>query len=153
VKGINVLEAFILIFVLVSVVVVPFAIFRIDEYIVSSKYPENAQIITLYGISKGGIWTTERVTVFNYWWKKFKHAEEIPIYDDGTPIIFRVTSTDVIHSFSIPLFRVGPYEIKPGQFTVIEVKTERRMRSTKYLCYQYCDEDHEKMQGRLVVME
>lgn len=148
----NIIEVVVLIVVLLSVVLTPYAILRINDYYVSSKFPKDAQVITLYGIAKGGIWTEEPVNAFNYWWKKFRRAEEIQIRDDGTPIFFRVTSTDVLHSFAIPLFRIGPYEIKPGEFKEIELKTESRLRSTRYLCYQYCDKDHEDMYGRLIVL-
>ena len=146
------IEIFLLVLVAVSVISLPFAIAKIDKYYSSSKFPKHAQIITIYGIAKGGIWTRERVTSFNYWWKKFERAEEIPIRDDGTPIIFRVTSTDVMHSFAIPLYRIGPYDIKPGEFKEIELKTDKELVSTGFLCWQYCDKYHEHMKGRLVVL-
>lgn len=148
----NIIEALLLIVVLSSFILVPLAIWKINNYLIYTKYPKDSQIITLYGIAKGGIWTQEPVTAFNYWWKKFKRVEEIPIRDDGTPIIFRVTSTDVVHSFAIPLYRIGPYDIKPGEFKEIELKTDRRLRSTGFLCWQYCDKDHPDMKGRLNVL-
>lgn len=148
----NIIEIFLLVVVIVSVIAVPVVITMIDKYYRVGKFPKDAQVITLYGIAKGGIWTQERVTSFNYWWKDFKHAEEIPVHDDGTPIIFRVTSSDVMHSFAIPLYRIGPYDINPGEFTEIGLKTDRELRDTGFLCWQYCDKDHGKMKGRLVVI-
>ncbi len=149
----NIIEAFLLIIVVASVVLVPFVILKINEYYVSSKFPKDAQVITLYGIAKEGIWTEEPVTAFNHWWKKFKRAEEITVRDNGTPIIFRVTSTDVIHSFAIPLYRIGPYDVKPGEFKEIEFRPDRPLRDTTFLCWQYCDKDHGEMKGRLIVVE
>lgn len=148
----NIIEYFLLVTVIVSVIAVPIVIPIIDRYYQAHKFPKDAQVITLYGVAKGGIWTQERVTSFNYWWKKFKRAEEIPIRDNDTPVFFRVTSSDVLHSFAIPLYRIGPYDIKPGEFTDIELKTERDLRDTGFLCWQYCDKDHQHMKGRLVVL-
>lgn len=147
------IEGVILVFVILSFVLVPYFILKIDRYYRDSRYPEGSQVINLYGIAKGGIWTQERVDSYNYWWKKFKRTSEIPIRDDGTPVIFRVTSSDVMHSFAIPLYRMGPYDIKPGEYTEVELKTEQRLRSTGFLCWQYCDKDHEDMKGRLIVEE
>lgn len=148
----NIIEILLLVIVIASIIAVPLVITMIDKYYRVSKFPKNAQVITLYGIAKGGIWTEERVTSFNYWWKDFKQSEEIPLRDDGTPIIFRVTSSDVMHSFAIPLYRIGPYDIKPGEFTEIELKRDRELRDTGFLCWQYCDKDHGKMKGRIVVV-
>lgn len=147
----SVIEVLLLFVVVISVALVPYAIGKVDNYYSSSKFPEGAQVITLHGIAKGGIWTQEPVTAFNYWWKDFKRVEEIHVKDNDTPIIFRVTSTDVVHSFAVPLYRIGPYDIKPGEFSEVEFKTDRRLRSTTFICWQYCDLDHEKMKGRLVV--
>lgn len=147
----NILEVSILIVVILSFIFVPYFIFKIDKYYVGSKYAKDTQVINLYAIAKGGIWTRERVDSYNYWWKKFERVSEIPIRDDGTPIIFRVTSSDVMHSFAIPLYRLGPYDIKPGEFTEVSLETEQRLRSTGFLCWQYCDKDHENMKGRIVI--
>lgn len=148
----DILEFFLLVVVVGSVILIPFAIKAVDKYLIASQFPEDAQVITLYGIAKEGIWTREPVNSFNYWWKKFKRAEEISIRDDGTPIFFRVTSTDVMHSFAIPLYRIGPYDIEPGKWKTVELKTDKPLRSTRFMCYQYCDEDHENMKGQLVVV-
>lgn len=147
----NIIEVVLLIVTVGAFVMVPLAISRINKYYVSSRFAKDAQVITIYGIAKEGIWTREQVTSFNYWWKKFSRLKEIPIRDDGTPIIFRVTSSDVVHSFAIPLYKIGPYDIKPGEFKEIELKTDRELRDTGFLCWQYCDKNHEDMKGRLVV--
>lgn len=148
----DIIEKFLLVIVIVSIVMVPFAIHQVDRFYRSSSFPEGSQIITLYGIAEGGVWTREPVNSFNYWWKKFKRVKEIPVNDDGTPIFFRATSSDVMHSFAIPLYRIGPYDVKPGEFVTVELKTERQLKSTRFLCYQYCDKDHKDMYGRLVVL-
>lgn len=148
----NIIEVFLLIVVVISIILLPFALSKINDYYLSLKFPKGAQVITLYGIAKEGIWTQEPVNSFNYWWKKFKRTEEIPIRDDGSPIFFRLTSSDVLHSFAIPLYRIGPYDVKPGEFKEIELKAEKELKSTRFLCYQYCDKDHEKMFGRIIVL-
>lgn len=148
----NILEFALLVIVILSFIAVPFSVYKINEYFVKYKYPRDAQIIELTGIAEGGIWTREHVNSFNYWWKDFKKAEEIDILDNGSPIYFRVTSSDVMHSFAIPLYRIGPYDIEPGKVKEVELKTDN-LRTTRYMCWQYCDEDHELMKGKIVVVD
>lgn len=146
----DLIEIAAIILVVVTIIALPFAVVLYDRFYVSSRFPKDAQIINLTASAKPCVWTRENIWGYNYWWKKFKRADEIPIYE-GSPIIFRVRSSDLLHSFAIPLYRVGPYDVEAGKVKEIELKTNR-LRSTKYLCWQYCSECHPDLQGRLVVM-
>ncbi|MCQ9206893.1 MAG: hypothetical protein NG740_03315 [Omnitrophica bacterium] len=137
--------------VVITIVGLPFAIILYDRYHVATHFPKNSQIINLTASAEPCVWTRDKIVGFNYWWKKFQFAKEIPIYDDGRPIFFRVKSADVLHSFAIPLYRIGPFDIKAGEVQAIELKTNKALRSTKYLCWQYCSECHPDLNGRLVV--
>lgn len=68
----------------------------------------------------------------------------------GESVKLRLTSQDVIHSFSIPALRLKRDAV-PGLYTTahfIATKTgEYRL-----FCAEYCGNDHSKMRGRIVVM-
>ncbi len=90
------------------------------------------------------------------WMWKFQHPEgpreinqlHIPI---GQKIKLLMTSEDVIHSFSVPAFRVKQ-DVLPGRYT--EVWFEATKLGTYHLfCTEYCGVEHSKMIGSVTVLQ
>lgn len=90
------------------------------------------------------------------WMWKFQHPEgpreinslHVPM---GQKIKMLMTSEDVIHSFSVPAFRVKQ-DVLPGRYT--EVWFEATKPGTYHLfCTEYCGAEHSKMIGSVTVME
>ena len=111
----------------------------------------NAQVITLTGRALEGAWTVEPVSGYNYFWKKFQPVDEI-VVQKGRPVVLRVTSSDVVHSFaipSLPAFR-RPADIKPGEYHEFRFTPEEEDELV-FLCWQVCSPQHGKMKGRIVV--
>ena len=69
----------------------------------------------------------------------------------GRTIELVMTSQDVIHSFSIPGFRVKQ-DVLPGRYTTLWFKTTRA-GDFRWFCTQYCGTAHSQMIGRVVVMD
>ena len=67
------------------------------------------------------------------------------------PIELVMTSQDVIHSLSIPGFRVKQ-DVLPGRYTTLWF-TANRTGEYHLFCTQYCGASHSHMVGRVVVME
>ena len=65
-------------------------------------------------------------------------------------VIFRVKRGDVMHSFAIPRFGIGEYEVKAGKVKEIEFDAQRA-GSFKYLCWLWCSKCHGDLKGRVVV--
>jgi cytochrome c oxidase subunit II len=90
------------------------------------------------------------------WMWKFQHPEgnreintlHVPV---GQPILVRLTSEDVIHSFYVPAFRVKQDAI-PGRYTSIWF-TATKPGLYKLFCAEYCGGEHSKMGGTVVAME
>lgn len=146
------LKEFLAIFSLVTIFIgLPGLVFWYDKAYLPSRYPQGTRLINLTAkVSHNKcLWTQEEVNGLNYWWKKFKFAEEIPAAAAKTTI-FRVRSADVLHSFAIPQFKIGPYEIEAGK--VKEIKFEPpREGNFKYLCWLWCSDCHEDLTGRIIV--
>lgn len=139
--------------VFVVLVGLPWACWEYHYYNKTHNHSPDAQIIEIRASAKEGEWITEIVAGWNYWWKDFKNAEYIHV-QKGRPVVLRVTSTDVLHSFaipSIPEFR-KPVDIKPGMWRTFEFVPEEADTLT-YLCWQYCSDNHEDMHGNIVVVE
>ena len=99
--------------------------------------------------------STEISVVGKQWMWKFQHPEgkreinelHIPV---GVPILLKMTSQDVIHSFFVPAFRIKQ-DVLPGRYT--EVWFEATKTGEFHLfCAQYCGTAHADMIGRIVAM-
>jgi cytochrome c oxidase subunit 2 len=69
----------------------------------------------------------------------------------GRTIELVMTSQDVIHSFSVPGFRVKQ-DVLPGRYTTLWFKATRT-GDFRWFCTQYCGAAHSRMIGRVLVME
>ena len=67
------------------------------------------------------------------------------------PVELVMTSQDVIHSLSIPDFRVKQ-DVLPGRYTTLPFTADRPGEYRLY-CTQFCGTSHSHMVGRVVVME
>ena len=67
------------------------------------------------------------------------------------PVELVMTSQDVIHSLSIPGFRIKQ-DVLPGRYTTLWF-TANRLGEYHLFCTQYCGASHSHMVGRVVVME
>lgn len=135
----------------VSVLVgVPVAVKMYHHNLLDSRYGKEAQIITLYGTADGGKWVAKPINGMNYWWKKFNNSEVVNV-EVGKPVVLRLTSTDVLHSFAIPAIRQWrrPIDIEAGKWKTVTFVPEEEDALT-FLCWQYCSDRHESMQGEIV---
>jgi cytochrome c oxidase subunit 2 len=69
----------------------------------------------------------------------------------GRPVELVMTSQDVIHSLSLPGFRIKQ-DVLPGRYTTLWF-TANRPGEYHLFCTQYCGASHSHMVGRVVVME
>jgi len=69
----------------------------------------------------------------------------------GKPVKFVMTSSDVIHGFYLPDFRVKQ-DVVPGMYTTLWVEP-RKTGTFDILCTQYCGVGHSNMRARFVVMD
>lgn len=98
----------------------------------------------------------EILVVGKQWMWKAQHLEgrreinELHV-PTGQPVKLRITSEDVIHSFSIPAFRVKADAV-PGRFAELWFVATRP--GTYHLfCAEYCGTEHAKMRGRVIAMD
>lgn len=113
------------------------------------RYPPGTRLITLTAIADGGIWTQEETVGYNYWWHEPARTEEIPV-EQGDHIVLRLHSVDVLHSFAIPLLRLGPVDVPAGHTVEVAFDAERSGVLT-FLCWQMCSPEHPKLRGRFLV--
>jgi cytochrome c oxidase subunit 2 len=66
-----------------------------------------------------------------------------------TPVVFVLTSTDVIHGFYMPVFRIKK-DVVPGRYNKIWVQATTTGMFDIY-CTQYCGQDHSSMRAKVLV--
>ncbi|MCW8835167.1 MAG: cytochrome c oxidase subunit II [Rhodospirillales bacterium] len=121
---------------------IPAAIFMADDFFLSAKgwtlwnvyrrVPDNAMEIKVTGYQ----WYWE----FDYGDGVVTNELNVPV---GQPVVLRMTSPDVIHSFFIPAYRVKE-DVMPGRVTYIWInpRTPGTFIST---CTEYCGTAHSGM--------
>jgi len=133
------------------VAAVPGGVWFYQQVVLPGNYPDHARIVNLTGIARSGKWTTEPVAGWNYWWKEFAHCDTLE-FQAGTPVVLRVTSADVLHSFALPgvkQFR-RPVDIPAGQWITFRWTPEDPQQQP-FLCWQVCSPDHENMRGMIEI--
>ncbi len=112
-------------------------------------YPPGTKLFTLTATAKGGIWTQEEIVGYNYWWRKPARTSEITLRQ-GDHVVVRVRSADVLHSFAIPLLKIGPVDVPAGHTVEVNFVASRAGVLT-FLCWQVCSPQHSNLHGRFVV--
>ena len=112
-----------------------------EVYYRAVKVPKDAQPI--YVVAKQWMWHAEHPG-------GEREIDELHI-PANRPIELVMTSQDVIHSLSIPDFRVKQ-DVLPGRYTTLWF-TANRLGEYHLFCTQYCGASHSLMVGRVVVME
>ena len=113
------------------------------------QYPKGTKIISLTAVGKGGVWTEDDVVGATYWWRKPSRIGDIHL-NQGEHVVVRLRSADVLHSFAIPLLRLGPVDIPAGH--TVDVQFDAKEPGTlTFLCLQVCSPQHPGLHGRFVV--
>ena len=127
----------------------PLLVWYWKAVILAHRYPPGTKVIALTAIANGGLWTQEEIVGHNYWRRKPARTDEITL-NQGDHVVLRLRSVDVLHSFGIPLLRLGPVDVPAGHTVEVEFNAERAGVLT-FLCWQVCSPDHPNLRGRFVV--
>ena len=132
---------------IVGAVVAPFLLERQSIY---ADIPPDTRVITLTGFAEAGVWTEEAVRGGDYWAQDYRAAR--PVLEVGEPVLLRLKSAGVVHTFYSPQLGVGPLEVYPGRVTEVMITPEQE-GVFEYFCTTRCGAPHFAMRGELVVQE
>jgi len=82
--------------------------------------------------------------------RKFTYDPDVLMLKVNEPVVFRLTSADVVMGFSVPDFGVRA-TIVPGQVTELPM-TPTKTGEFTFLCDVFCGSGHENMDGTLRVV-
>lgn len=128
---------------------IPAFVFMADDFYLAAKgwtlwniqrtVPENAMEVKVTGMR----WSWE----FEYPNGLTTEVLKVPA---GRPIVLRMTSDDVIHSFSLPKYRVKE-DLMPGRVTYLWFYPKEPTK-TLVTCVEYCGLAHANMQADVIAV-
>jgi cytochrome c oxidase subunit II len=105
--------------------------------------------VTATPVEASAVGASPHVTVdlvgFQFWWEVRYLEQEVTTANEihipaGEPVLFRVTSADVIHSFWVPQLH-GKIDLIPGQTNSIWLKADEP-GVYRGLCAEFCGQQH-----------
>lgn len=125
---------------------VPFALFIVvfvwSLFLFAQLHTAPANAQTIYVVAKQWMWKVQHPGG-----QREINMLHVPL---DQPVRLTMTSQDVIHSFSVPAFRVKQ-DVLPDRYTQLWF-TATELGRFPLFCDQYCGLDHSKMGGSIVVM-
>jgi len=111
-----------------------------DLFVKLNTAPPDSYEITV----RGGQWTWE-----------FEYAEGASSFTElyvpvGKAIKLNMSSTDVLHSFFVPAFRIK-HDVLPNRYTSVWFKAEQ-LGEYQIFCTEYCGTEHSTMLAKVVVV-
>ena len=148
------LDFFLLVVIGLVLTGLPLGIFFYDRYAASQYIPPNARVFTLTGHAERG-WMIGDVPAYKaiYFWNQKGAPIARPVIEvsKGDVVVFKLTSSDVVHGFSLKDFEVYLTDgIEPGKATYVSF-TADKIGIFTFSCNAICGEMHQNMQGTLVV--
>ncbi|CAB1078985.1 hypothetical protein D1AOALGA4SA_6703 [Olavius algarvensis Delta 1 endosymbiont] len=148
------LDFFFLAVIILILVGLPIGISFYDGHVSATKSPPDARFFTLTGHAERG-WLIGEVPAYRAvsFWQQQGQPIEKPVIEvsKGDRVVFKLTSSDVVHGFSLKDFEVYLTDgIEPGKTTYVTF-TADKAGTFRFTCNAICGDMHQNMQGTLVV--
>ncbi len=134
-------------------VAVPFGIRTYDRHVWQKKMASGAKDFTLTGHAQRG-WLKDEVHAYDIISLSQKNGPiERPVIEvsKGDLVVLKLKSSDVVHGFSLKDFGVFVTDgIQPGKVTLVSFRADK-VGTFTFSCNAICGDNHENMQGTLVV--
>ena len=140
---------------IISILVgLPLGISFYDRHTFAAEVPPHARQFILTGNAERG-WLIGEVPAYSAisFWKRKGQPIDKPVItvSKGDLVVLKLTSSDVVHGFSLKDFGVYLTEgIQPGKTTYVKF-TADRVGTFTFSCNAICGDSHQNMQGLLVV--
>ena len=143
-----------LLLLILTIVGLPFGIQLYDRQVWDAKVPDQARVFTLTGHARSG-WIEEDVHAYDAisLWNKNGSFEKPLVLEvsKGDEVVLKLKSSDVVHGFSLKDFGVFITDgIQPGKVKLVSFRADK-VGTFTFSCNAICGDNHQKMQGTLIV--
>jgi heme/copper-type cytochrome/quinol oxidase subunit 2 len=147
-------DFFFLVLIILILVGLPLGISFYDHHTSAAEVPPHAREFILTGHAERG-WLLGEVPAYSAisFWKQKGRPIEKPVIEvsKGDLVVLKLTSSDVVHGFSLKDFGIYLTEgIQPGKTTYVKF-TADKVGTFTFSCNAICGDSHQNMQGLLVV--
>ncbi len=146
-------DRFLLIMLLAILIGLPAAVWTYEQTIWQQQIPSDARVITLTGNTDKG-WIVGDVKAYDiagFGIEKALPEKPVIRVSKGEHVVFKLKSSDVVHGFSLKDLGIFVDDgIFPGKVRLVSFVAEKEGVFT-FSCNAICGQNHEKMQGTLVV--
>ncbi len=147
------LDLLLLALMMTILVGLPFGIRAYDREVKQQEVPAGAKEFTLTGNAQRG-WIMGEVRAYDalsLWGEKSTIERPVLEVSKGDLVVLRLRSSDVVHGFSLKDFGVFVSDgIQPGKTTIVSFRADK-VGSFTFSCNAICGDNHQNMQGTLVV--
>jgi heme/copper-type cytochrome/quinol oxidase subunit 2 len=148
------LDLFYLVLLIMILAGLPVGIVAYNHYTTTDKIPPQARMFTLTGHAERGwlIGEAQAYDAVTFWHKQGQPVDK-PLIEvtRGDQVVFKLTSSDVVHGFSLKDFGVFLTDgIQPGK-PIFVTFTADKVGTFTFSCNAICGDMHKNMQGTLVV--
>ncbi len=145
---------FIFIFLLIVIIIgLPIGLWTYDRQVWQNKIEPGAKEFTLTGHTQRG-WLLGEVQAFEVVSLGLSHGPvEKPVIEvrQGDRVVLKLKSSDVVHGFSLKDFSIIITDgIQPGKVVLVSFIADK-VGTFTFACNAICGDNHENMQGTLVV--
>jgi heme/copper-type cytochrome/quinol oxidase subunit 2 len=147
-------DLFFLFLIILILAGLPLGISFYDHHTAAAEVPPHAREFILTGHAERG-WMIGEVPAYSAisFWKQKSQPIEKPVIEvsKGDLVVLKLTSSDVVHGFSLKDFGIYLTEgIQPGKTTYVKF-TADKVGTFTFSCNAICGDSHQNMQGLLVV--
>jgi heme/copper-type cytochrome/quinol oxidase subunit 2 len=147
------MDFFFLVLALITLIGLPLGILAYDQQVWQERTPEGAREFTLTGHTSKG-WVLGELPAYTTITSGFSdQPQPKPVIEvsRGDRVVLKLKSSDVIHGFSLKDFGVFVSEgIQPGKVVLVSFLADKA-GTFQFSCNAICGDNHQKMQGTLVV--
>ncbi|MFH1350108.1 MAG: cupredoxin domain-containing protein [Pseudomonadota bacterium] len=139
---------------LISIMIgMPFGIRAYDRSVWEGRIPSGAKEFTLTGHAQKG-WLKGEIHAYDaisLWKRDGSFKKPLIEVSKGDQVVFKLRSSDVVHGFSLKDFNLFITDgIQPGKSLIVSFKADK-VGSFTFSCNAICGDNHQNMQGTLVV--
>ena len=147
------IDFFFLILIVLILIGLPLVIWSYDYQVWRNKVPVDARIFTLTRHTQKG-WVVGELPAYNTITTGLsKQTPQKPVLEVsmGDRVVLKLKSSDVIHGFSLKDFGIFVSDgIHPGKVVLVSFVADRA-GTFQFSCNAICGDNHQNMQGTLVV--
>ena len=147
------LDTLLLLLLILVIIGIPFGIHVYNQRVWQAKIPTEAKEFTLTGHAQKG-WLLGEIHAYDavsLWRDLGPFERPVVRVEKGDLVVFKLRSSDVVHGFSLKDFDIFITDgIQPGKSILISFRADKAGVFT-FSCNAICGDNHQNMQGTLVV--